>query len=176
MTACRSSKAPRDCCHEGARTDLTGPEGVENGLEAGVVASDVAGGGSLGRPPAGATALRQRLADCRGVVAEPGNDDVGVALVGVDGDPGTGPGRPPAARQRARGERPLQHSGGVEEVTDGAGTVVALRIELAMPAAPQIRLRADSVAGVDRLPDLPRGVARRDRGSVRSEERRVGKE
>jgi very-short-patch-repair endonuclease len=109
--------------------------------------------------PAGAGFVDALVAG--GVEAEPGDRHVGVAGVGVDGDPAAFAFFAPAL-ERAGGKRAFEKVAAVEGEGDGARTVVAGGGEAGMAAAPDVGLGADFVRrGDDRL-DAGRGRGGRD--------------
>src|SRR5215467_7444146 len=88
------------------------------------VPGDEAVGGTLFEVPAGAGAAL----GAGGVVAQAGDLGVGVAGVGVDGDPLAGAGGAPAL-EGAGGEGFRDQAAAEEGEADGAGAVVAVGVE-----------------------------------------------
>src|SRR3954468_21267118 len=91
------------------------------------------GAGRRGQVPAGAGALG--VAD--GVPAQAGDLGEGVAGVGVDGDPLAWAWRAPVL-EAGGGERFGDQAAAEEREADGAGAVVALGVEGAVAAAPDV--------------------------------------
>ena len=119
-------------------------------------------------PPA-----RALLATARRVEPQAGDDHVGMAAVGVGGDP-------PALAALAVGHEPgrvardVEQAGLVEDVGDGAGAVVARVPPAAVAAAPLVGLAGDLVGRGDRAHDLLRGAGRRDGRPAAGRERGLG--
>src|ERR1700742_3980954 len=109
--------------------------------------------------PAGAGFVDAFVA--RGVEAEPGDRHVGVAGVGVDGDPAAFAFFAPAL-QRARGEGAEEELAAVEGVGDRARAVVAAGAEARVAAAVDVGLEADLVRRGDHGLDPGRRFGRRD--------------
>src|SRR4051794_22254215 len=87
-----------------------------------------------------------RIADC--VPAQAGDHGVGVGTVRIDGYPLARPGRAPIC-ELARSKGRLQEAAAREGEADGAGAVVAVRVERGVAAAPDVRLPHERVRGVD---------------------------
>src|ERR1700755_1197811 len=96
-----------------------------------------------------------------GVPAEAGDHGVGVAAVGVDGDPAPFAGAAPLFH-RAGGEGAFDEFTAVEGVADRAGAVVAFVPPAGVAAAPDVGLGADFVGGFDHGLDAGRGAGWRD--------------
>src|SRR5215469_3515391 len=77
-----------------------------------------------------------------GVPAEAGDHGVGVAGVGVDGDPAAFAGEPPLLH-RAGGEGAFEEFAAVEGEADRAGAVVAAVPPAGVATAPDVRFGAD---------------------------------
>src|SRR6476661_1568695 len=117
-------------------------------LEPGRVADDEAVAGGRCEVPAGAGALL--VADR--VPAQAGDLGEGVAGVGVDGDPLTGAGGAPAL-EGAGGEGFGDQAAAEEGEADRAGAVVAVGVEGAVTAAPDVGPADDCVCVVDHALD-----------------------
>src|SRR3954453_11308634 len=100
-----------------------------------------------------------------GVQPEPRDHREGMAGVGEDRDP-LAVTALAEAEERARVERALEQSAVDQRVRDGAGAVVAVVLDLGVPAAVLVRHVLDLVGGPDRLLDLDRRVSGRGRGAV----------
>src|SRR6478735_12539297 len=110
----------------------------------------MAGDVSTGRAHVGLPAVVV-LGPAAGVEADAGHHHVGVAGLGVDGDPLAGACVAPALHVTG-GERLVEQTGAVQRVGDRARAVVAGVVPLAVPAAVLVGLAGDLVArGDDRL-------------------------
>src|SRR6201996_8845108 len=105
--------------------------------------------------PAGACFVDAFVAG--GVEAVSGDRHVGMAGVGVDGDPATFAFFTPAL-ERAGGKRAGKEPAAVEGEGDGAGAVVAARGEAGVAPAVDEGLEADPVGGGDPGLDFGRGA------------------
>jgi hypothetical protein len=112
--------------------------------------------------PAGAGDAGEVVA---GVEAQAGDHHVGVVGVGVDGDPAAEAGFAPVF-ELAGDHRRVEQAGGVEDVADGAGAVVALGEEAGVAAAPHVGPPVDAVGRLDQGPHRRRGAGRGDRAAV----------
>src|SRR4051812_5997688 len=139
-------------------------------LEAGGVPRDVA----VRRAPFVAPARSALAARARrgGVEAQAGDDRVGMTAVRVDRDP-RALARLAPALEPGRVERLRDEAAAVQRVADGARAVVARVLPLAVAAAVAVGLRGDPVGRGDRVLDLLRCVARRDRGAAVARDARL---
>ncbi len=153
---------------EPCRVSLDEPA-IAGGLVAGVLGGDDRGG-LPARPAAGAGWLDWRVPG--GVEHDPGDVDEGVGAVGVDGDPLAGPGLPVALELGRVLGVVAEHAGAVEHEAGRARAVVAggeLGEWLAVPAALDVGLVDELVAGGDRELHRPRRVLRRGREPARQD-------
>ena len=95
----------------------------------------------------------------RRIEPHPGDHRVGMAAVGVDGDPAAFASQAPPLH-RARRQRALEEFAAVEREADRSGAVIASVQPTTVAAALDVGLGADLVGGFDHGHDLRRGALR----------------